>query len=594
MSELSQLAIQYLLHGKNGLKVPSSFHSRVRACKKMLECDYSSLVTTNFDFGVNVANVPLKIETNNKNLTNVLDGWKKNINSSLRGKIPTGIRELFKEYLKERWTSSLIVMNAKFEKDDKNKLILPSKVWFMDSGGINIEGEGNTLGDFEYLVNKNKLPISANSEILVQKPFDRFYTKYPSPYFVRRGTLVSWIMKKALKEHSTEILDEIVPYILLKKHGSEAALIAGKIDVGEKEYKTYSAAFKKYLATKRMPKELRSLTTGWDVQLEEFIPDLIKIFKRELYEEIDRDILSSLGMIEIIEGVGTTRQQAILNPKPFIREIYAAINDFASLMEDLIAMIVEKNKGEHRKYFSENMIIRVKPGTPHIGLEGLLVHFRSLYDRGLLSKKTYLDIVEQDFDTEIERRKFEAEEGIDERLYPQVTQNLEQNPYVPDFSEPTKKKEKTTDDKKGPEKKNFKNARQEVKCRECGKQFTLDANVDLETTGCPYCTSEYIDLVTAPYTLQTLPKAIKNLPKHAQEIWMEAFNASYKKWGETRAFKIAWSAVKLKYKKVGDKWVKRAEKADIEQASVDDLLKLEIKAKQLELLTKLTKNKESK
>jgi len=62
--------------------------------------------------------------------------------------------------------------------------------------------------------------------------------------------------------------------------------------------------------------------------------------------------------------------------------------------------------------------------------------------------------------------------------------------------------------------------------------------------------------------MKNLPAQIKNLPKHAQEIWISAFNNSYKKYGEERARKIAWSAVKSKFKKVKDKWVsKKAKKA---------------------------------
>jgi cation transport regulator len=56
-----------------------------------------------------------------------------------------------------------------------------------------------------------------------------------------------------------------------------------------------------------------------------------------------------------------------------------------------------------------------------------------------------------------------------------------------------------------------------------------------------------------------LPDSVKdNLPHHAQEIFVEAFNSAnenYKK--EETAFKVAWSAVKKKYKKHNDKWVEK-------------------------------------
>ena len=47
------------------------------------------------------------------------------------------------------------------------------------------------------------------------------------------------------------------------------------------------------------------------------------------------------------------------------------------------------------------------------------------------------------------------------------------------------------------------------------------------------------------------------LPKHAQEIYVAAFNNALKEYGtEDAARKVAWSAVKHKYKKgSGRKWV---------------------------------------
>jgi cation transport regulator len=50
-----------------------------------------------------------------------------------------------------------------------------------------------------------------------------------------------------------------------------------------------------------------------------------------------------------------------------------------------------------------------------------------------------------------------------------------------------------------------------------------------------------------------------NLPKHAQEIYKEAFNSAEDQYGEEdRAHRVAWSAVEQKYEK-NDKgnWVKK-------------------------------------
>lgn len=64
-----------------------------------------------------------------------------------------------------------------------------------------------------------------------------------------------------------------------------------------------------------------------------------------------------------------------------------------------------------------------------------------------------------------------------------------------------------------------------------------------------------------------LPDAVKNnLPKHALDIYMEAFNSAWKEYADaadrrgddTReevAHKVAWSAVKKKYVKKNNRWV---------------------------------------
>jgi cation transport regulator len=64
-----------------------------------------------------------------------------------------------------------------------------------------------------------------------------------------------------------------------------------------------------------------------------------------------------------------------------------------------------------------------------------------------------------------------------------------------------------------------------------------------------------------------LPDSVKdNLPEHAQEIYMSAFNSAWDQYDEPEerrgddsreetAHKVAWAAVKKKYEKQGDKWV---------------------------------------
>ena len=74
-----------------------------------------------------------------------------------------------------------------------------------------------------------------------------------------------------------------------------------------------------------------------------------------------------------------------------------------------------------------------------------------------------------------------------------------------------------------------------------------------------------------PYkTVSELPDSVRdNLPKHAQEIYKAAFNSAWDEYKdaddrrgdasrEEVAHKVAWSAVKEKYEKQGDKWVSKS------------------------------------
>jgi cation transport regulator len=64
-----------------------------------------------------------------------------------------------------------------------------------------------------------------------------------------------------------------------------------------------------------------------------------------------------------------------------------------------------------------------------------------------------------------------------------------------------------------------------------------------------------------PYSRNSdLPSRVKdNLPEHAQSIYRESFNSAYEQYGhnDTRASKVAWSAVSNSYKKRDGRWVKR-------------------------------------
>jgi cation transport regulator len=73
-----------------------------------------------------------------------------------------------------------------------------------------------------------------------------------------------------------------------------------------------------------------------------------------------------------------------------------------------------------------------------------------------------------------------------------------------------------------------------------------------------------------PYQkLSDLPDSVRdNLPKHAQEIYQAAYNSAWEQYDqpeerrgdasrEETAHRIAWAAVKKKYEKKGENWVRK-------------------------------------
>ena len=70
-------------------------------------------------------------------------------------------------------------------------------------------------------------------------------------------------------------------------------------------------------------------------------------------------------------------------------------------------------------------------------------------------------------------------------------------------------------------------------------------------------------MIRTPYdTTSDLPPAVRRLPPHAQEIFLGAFNSAWESYAdrgpheqEEVAFRVAWAAVKKRYRKQGERWV---------------------------------------
>lgn len=533
------------LYNVDEIKIPAKYRDKVLEVKKILKDDVSGLVNSILDFAIDTALVEYRIETNNSNLTILLNNWLKNVNSDLRGKVPTGIKALAKEYFRERWKgSSFLLLRSLF--DTKDGFNLPVKLWFVKGEDI-IVLDGNNgiriLGDETYYLRTNskntdkqkiKLPNKEGEKIFIQKPYSSWDELEPVPFIIQRGIYHNLKFLQLIAQKGEFVINKALEYLMLLKKGSERLALTGKPEFvyGDEDYKKIREQLTEFLSKRKTERGISLYTTGFDTEIEHIIPEYNRILSQELYIPIERRLLAGLGLIEIVQGIASTRRESILNPKPFIAEVESAINDFKLLLEDILYTIVDENKNNHPKYFKGDIFVRVVSSPVKLFMDRDIKQIlRSLYDRGLLSKQTTIEILGNlDYDIEKQRRDKEIKQGDDVVFYPPVIVNRESEMYIPDFPDDDKKfnRDKETENKQGPEKLNF------VQSDKIFEQ--------------------------APYKkISELPDNVKNvMGKSLQRIWMDVFNKAINRYGdEDIARKVAWSVIKKIARKNKDgKWVR--------------------------------------
>jgi len=225
--------------------------------------------------------------------------------------------------------------------------------------------------------------------------------------------------------------------------------------------------------------------TNFDTEVEHLIPEYKRILEKELYAPIEKRILGGLGFIDVVDAMSTSRKESILNPKPFVQEVHSGIEDFKTLFRDVMSTIIEVNQSSHKKYFTDNTYIEIhnSPVTSFFDKEVRLL-LRSMYDRGVLSKRTFTEVVgEVDFDIEVERRKQETKDNLD---------NIMEAPIIQNNGDSNTKDTQNNENqnKSGPEKKNFKaSVIFGAICKKCREEFDYQNNPESSTEGteCPNC-----------------------------------------------------------------------------------------------------------
>jgi len=205
MDALGGLFDQFInyLYSTGEISIPSDFHSRCGKVNTMFDNDVSGIVSTITDYSINSASEAiLKVECSDETLEKLFNIWLTRINLNVNG-VPTGLMELAKEYYKERWSgSSLCLMRvSNWEKitSGNTTIKVPTLLYFVNGSSVYIKRKNEKnykIGTDEYYLDINhkvRIPKNKDEEIIIQKPFSRWFTKYPSPYVVKKGILKNWM-----------------------------------------------------------------------------------------------------------------------------------------------------------------------------------------------------------------------------------------------------------------------------------------------------------------------------------------------------------------------------------------------------------------
>jgi len=555
--------LEYLF-ATGGISIPKTYHEQCNSVKNMLSNDVTGTITTVTDYAINSASETVySIESSNETIEKLLNLWLSKINLMVNG-VPTGIHELTKEYYKERWQgSSLCLLRVSSWKNitvDGATISVPTVLWFVNGSSVYVKRDEKNfkLGSDKFFLDseyKNEVPKNKDEEIVVNKPYGRWFDKYPTPYLVRNGVLKNYLGIQAIQDKSDEVITKILPYLFIINKGTEKMFIDGKVDYKDSDLTTLVDNFKTALETYKAETNATPVNAiPFDQKYEHLIPDLKNILSEELYRQGYRALLCGLGFIDVLQGVSSTRKESVLNPKPFIAEVNAGVDGFKTVLLEIINIIIAKNKGEHKKLFSENNELKITNSPLKINVETIIDSIRSGFVYGVVSIKTYQEVLGVDPDKELQRLQKEWNDGLRDICYPHLIQNTEKDPDVNVKLPPVQQKPIVTPKQVQKQNEKTKFPPNMVKKPIKKGELVLDEPIDpnLET------------LEEAPYNdLESLPKAVKKMPKHAQHIWQSTFNQvlNDNPGDEATAFRIAWSAANkwLKennYKKVEDKWVK--------------------------------------
>ncbi len=562
------------IYATNKISVPSDFKGQCAKVKSMLNDDITGIVNTITGYAVNSASEAiLKIECDNPTLEDLLNQWLSMINVNIDG-VPTGLQALAKEYYKERWQGSSLclmkVSNWQKISSGNTSIKVPTVLWFVNGSTVTIDRPKSKivkLGTDKYYFDeeKNKPIKSKDEEILIQKPFSRWIAQYPTPYLVFSGVLKNWLALDCLSTKSDEVISKVLPYLFIVEKGDKDAFLQKDVNYTDPELKAMIDGFKTFL--ERYEQEGNKVpATGvpFDQKMQHLIPDLTKILNEELYRQGYRAILSGLGFVSVVQGIGDSRKEETINPKPFLAEVNAGVRDFKSMLIDVVGLISLQNKTEHRKLFSENKNLQIVNSPLKINVESIIDSIRSAFVYGTISIETYQETLGINPSQELERMRKEWKDGLRELYYPHLIQNTEKDADTNISPAPITKKQTEKNKEKETKPENMQEASL-VTCKKCNKKidYLKQPEAGMGYIKCPEC-GENIDqegnfakVINEPIdpNLETLEIApykndeellkhqphLKKIPQPARDVFLKTFNDVYERTrDESDAFPVAY------------------------------------------------------
>jgi hypothetical protein len=517
------------LYSSGAIEVKKDFHEQCNQINKMIANDVSGVVSTVTDYSINSASeAKFKIECSDNTTEELLNLWLQEININIDG-IPTGLQELAKEYYKERWAgSSLCLMKIGVWKKisiGTNSITVPTVMWFVNGASVyvkRVNPDSFKLGtDTFYFDDAFEKEIKNSKEdILVNKPFSRCFEQYPSPYLVKKGVLQNWLAVEKLSSKSNQVIQKFIPYLFELEKGDKDAFLKELSDCDDPAVLEAVTNFK--TAMERYENEGAKTPIAahtFDQKFTHLIPDLTKILNEELYKQSYRALLAGLGFMTVVQGVGDTRKEETITPKPFIAEVNAGVTDFKAMLMDVVRLIIDKNKIDHRKLFSENKELQITNSPIKINVQNLIDAYRSAFVYGAIGYTTYQEVLDINPEQELERAIKERKEGLRDIYYPHMIQNNEKDTDTNVSPVPTTKKqvEKTEEKTKKP----------------VQKAEVINEPIDPNLETAPF--KDVQDLLTRHPNL-------KKYPEDAQMVFLEVFNSIYNETkDDARAFSGAYS-----------------------------------------------------